>query len=171
VALAEQCNRHIVAASIEQCEKQWAGNGTKHQIIAAACSVDHARQVAELYRQAGYHAEEIHSEQPKRQQQNVLARLKSGKLDAILQVQMLGEGFDHPPLSIAAVFRPFRSLAPYVQFVGRIMRVMRQGCPGNADNCGAVVSHVGLNTERHWQDFRLLDKSDQSLWAGLLVTF
>ena len=26
-------------------------------------------------------------------------------------VQMLGEGFDHPKLSVAAIFRPFRSLA------------------------------------------------------------
>ena len=31
---------------------------------------------------------------------------------------MLGEGFDHPQLSVAAIFRPFRSLAPYLQFVG-----------------------------------------------------
>jgi DNA repair protein RadD len=29
-----------------------------------------------------------------------------------IQVQMLGEGFDHPKLSVAAIFRPFRSLAP-----------------------------------------------------------
>jgi superfamily II DNA or RNA helicase len=28
-----------------------------------------------------------------------------------------------PPLSVAAIFRPFRSLSPYVQVTGRIMRV------------------------------------------------
>ena len=52
-------------------------------------------------------------------QEQVLADLRSGKLDCIVQVQMLGEGFDHPPLSVAAIFRPFASLSPYIQFVGR----------------------------------------------------
>ena len=33
---------------------------------------------------------------------------------------MLGEGFDHPYLSVASVFSIFASLAPFVQFVGRI---------------------------------------------------
>jgi len=167
VALADQCNRHIVRASIERCEQLRRPKKTKHQIIAAACSVDHARQIAALYREAGYYAEELHSQQTAGEQDRVLGRLKNGRLDVIVQVQMLGEGFDHPPLSVAAIFRPFRSLSPYVQFVGRIMRVLRQGRPGDADNCGTVVSHVGLNTERHWREFRLLDDADQSLWAGL----
>jgi DNA repair protein RadD len=39
---------------------------------------------------------------------------------------MLGEGFDHPKVSVAAIFRPFRSLAPYIPFVGRIMNVVVQ---------------------------------------------
>lgn len=167
VALSEECNRNIVSASIAECKRHRASKGTKHQIIAAACSVEHAGQIATLYREAGYHAEAIHSGQPQRQRENVLQRLKSGRLDAIVQVQMLGEGFDHPPLSVAAVFRPFRTLSPYVQFIGRIMRVMRQNRPGDADNWGGVVSHVGLNTERHWDEFRQLDEADQQLWAGL----
>jgi superfamily II DNA or RNA helicase len=46
-------------------------------------------------------------------QDAVLADLRSSNLDCIVQVQMLGEGFDHPPLSVAAIFRPFASLSPY----------------------------------------------------------
>ncbi len=61
----------------------------------------------------------------------ILASLRNGSLDCIIQVQMLGEGFDHPKLSVAAIFRPFRSLAPYIQFVGRIMRVVVQNDPGS----------------------------------------
>jgi len=167
VALAPECNGHIVRASIEQCERLRAVRGSGQQIIAAACSVEHARQLAELYRASGYACEEIHSQQSKGQRSSILARLRRSQLDCIVQVQMLGEGFDHPPLSVAAVFRPFRSLAPYVQFVGRIMRVMRQNCSGDQDNLGVVVSHVGMNTQRHWEDFRQLDDSDQALWAGL----
>lgn len=37
-----------------------AETGIKHQIIAAACSVDHARQVRAIYEECGYAAGEIH---------------------------------------------------------------------------------------------------------------
>ena len=93
----------------------------------------------------------------------VLERLRLGQLDCIIQVQMLGEGFDHPRLSIAAIFRPFRSLAPYIQFVGRVMRVVVQNDPDHPDNRGYIVSHVGLNNEARWDEFRELDLEDQAL--------
>ena len=71
---------------------------------------------------------------PPDKQAGVIQRLKEGLLDCIMQVQMIGEGFDHPHLSVAAIFRPFRSLSPYVQFVGRIMRVIVQNDPRHPDN-------------------------------------
>ena len=94
--------------------------------------------------------------------------LRSGALDVIVQVQMLGEGFDHPPLSVAAIFRPFRSLSPYIQFVGRVMRVNVENAPGHPDNEGIVVSHVGLNIDRHWDDFKEIDRGDQEMIDGWL---
>ena len=147
VALSPECNRHIVEASIQRCNAMRAENGIQHQIIAAACSIDHARQIRALYEQCGYRAAEIHSDMDADERDAVLERLRLGQLDCIIQVQMLGEGFDHPRLSVAAIFRPFRSLAPYIQFVGRVMRVIIQDAPDNPDNRGYIVSHVGLNNE------------------------
>jgi len=163
VALSSECNRHIVEASIQQCNRLRAETGVQHQIIAAACSVDHARQVRAIYEECGYRAAEIHSEMDEDQQAAVIDRLRTGGLDCIVQVQMLGEGFDHPRLSVAAIFRPFRSLAPYIQFVGRMMRVVIQNQPEHPDNQGHVVSHVGLNNDERWSEFRELDLEDQEL--------
>lgn len=163
VALSSECNRHIVETSIQPCNRMRSETGIKHQIIAAACSVDHARQVSALYRECGYDAAEIHSEMDEDQQEAVLERLRAGTLDCVVQVQMLGEGFDHPRLSVAAIFRPFRSLAPYIQFVGRVMRVVQQKQPDHPDNQGHVVSHVGLNNDERWSEFRELDLEDQEL--------
>lgn len=125
--------------------------------------MDHARQVRSLYRERGLETSEIHSGQPLEEREEILRQLRNGALDAIVQVQMLGEGFDHPPLSVAAIFRPFRSLSPYVQFVGRAMRVNVQRAPGHPDNEGIIVSHVGLNIDRHWDDFKAIDRDDQEL--------
>ncbi len=168
VALAPECNKHIAEASILRCVKLRNRTGLKHQIIAAACSVDHARQICGIYGDLGMESREIYSEMPPEKQERVLHELRDGKLDCIVQVQMLGEGFDHPHLSVAAVFRPFRSLSPYVQFIGRIMRVLHQNDPGHPDNCGYVVSHVGLNNDANWRDFRDVDLDDQLIFHKLI---
>ena len=110
--------------------------GTHHQLIAVACSVNHAKTIRSMYSERGYNADVIYSTMDEDKKENVMRRLRNGDLDCIVQVQMLGEGFDHPPLGIAAIFRPFRSLSPYVQFVGRIMRVMFQDDANNPANHG-----------------------------------
>lgn len=162
VALAPECNRSIVDGSI-----QWLNHlretGTFHQLIAVACSVDHARQVRSLFAERGLRVREIHSIMPEEEIQDILNDLRRLRLDCIVQVRMLGEGFDHPNLSVAAVFQPFRSLSPYIQFVGRVMRVIHQDNPTHPDNRGIIVSHVGLNIDRHWEDFKQIDRDDQEL--------
>lgn len=163
VALSPECNRHIAEASIQRCNKLRAQTGIEHQIIAAACSVDHARQVRSIYQECGYRAAEIHSDMPEDERDAVIDRLRVGQIDCIVHVQMLGEGFDHPRLSVAAIFRPFRSLSPFIQFVGRVMRVVHQNNPDHADNQGFIVSHVGLNNDARWDEFRELDLEDQLL--------
>jgi superfamily II DNA/RNA helicase len=130
--------------------------------------VDHARQVRSLYAERGLQAREIHSNMPAEEIEDVLQDLRRGRIDCIVQVRMLGEGFDHPNLSVAAIFQPFRSLSPYVQFIGRVMRVIHQNNPQHPDNRGVAVSHVGLNIDRHWEDFRRIDQEDQELIQGWL---
>ena len=168
VALAPECNVHIVDASIERMRELRNTTGQKQQIIAAACSIDHAHSLRALYEERGVSAREIYSEMDPDKQKKVIQELEDGRIDCIVQVQMLGEGFDHPPLGVAAVFRPFRSLSPYVQFVGRIMRVMAQDDPANPANHGYVVSHVGLNNDANWRDFREFDLEDQQVFRDWL---
>ena len=167
VALAPECNRSIVDASIQWLQ-HLRETGTFHQLIAVACSVDHARQIRSLYAERGLQAREIHSNMPTEEIEDVLQDLRRGRIDCIVQVRMLGEGFDHPNLSVAAIFQPFRSLSPYVQFIGRVMRVIHQNTPQHPDNRGVAVSHVGLNIDRHWEDFRRIDQEDQELIQGWL---
>jgi DNA repair protein RadD len=169
VALSPECNRHIAEASIQRCNALRAQTGIPHQIIAAACSVDHARQVRAIYEECGHRAAEIHSDMPEDARDEVIERLRVGMLDCIVQVQMLGEGFDHPRLSVAAIFRPFRSLSPFIQFIGRVMRVVVQNEPEHPDNQGFIVSHIGLNNDARWDEFRDLDLEDQLLIHGWVV--
>lgn len=167
VALSPVCNKSIVDASLDKLE-QLRQSGTRHQLIAVACSVNHARQIRSLYAERGYEAAEIHSQMPPDKQEEVFQKLRMGIIDCIIQVQMLGEGFDHPLLSVAAIFRPFRTLSPYVQFVGRIMRVIVQNEPRHPDNYGHIVTHIGLNLDKQLADFREMDREDREFFADLI---
>jgi DNA repair protein RadD len=163
VALSDPCNVSIVENSLEKLE-QLRLSGTKHQIIAVACSINHGQRIRSLYEERGYRTEIIHSKLDEEKQEEVIRDLKNGTLDCIVQVQMLGEGFDHPKLSVAAIFRPFRSLAPYIQFVGRILRVVVQNDPAHPDNYGHIVTHVGMNLDEQLKRFKQFENDDQAFW-------
>lgn len=167
VALSRACNESIVNASIQCMRELREGSAVRHQIIAAACSIDHAKSIRSLYTERGVETEVIHSQLPTDELQQIRSRLANQQLDAIVQVQMLGEGADYPHIAVAAVFRPFRHLVPYVQFIGRAMRVVRQNAPGHPDNRGYVVSHVGLNVERWWEELKRFDAGEQLFFQQL----
>jgi len=167
IALSDPCNQTIVDNSLQKLELL-RETGTAHQLIAVACSVNHARRITAMYEARGFKADLIYSEMDEEQKGEVKRRLTSGELDCIVQVQMLGEGFDHPKLSVAAIFRPFRTLAPYIQFVGRILRVIVQNSPGHPDNYGHVVTHAGMNLDERLREFKLFESDDQKFWEDVI---
>jgi DNA repair protein RadD len=151
IALSEACNRSIVEKSLQILIDR-RQSGYPHQIIAAACSIPHARQVVGLYRARGARATIVHSKMEWAERQARMEQFERGAFDVIVHVGLLGEGYDHPPLSIAAIFRPFRTLPPYAQFIGRTLRCL-PGAPAE-ENVAHVVSHVGLNLDPLWRDFK-----------------
>ena len=167
VAASEECNRSIVNASVQQLH-QVRTLGSPRQLIAVACSIRHATQVAALYMEQGLRVEVLHSNLKSDERERIEATLRSGLTDVVVQVNILGEGYDLPTLSVAAVFRPYRSLSPYIQFVGRILRLAQPEFPYSNGNRVYLVSHVGLNDERWWSDFTNFDKDDQEFFHEYL---
>jgi DNA repair protein RadD len=167
IALSDVCNQSIVDNSLEKLE-ELRETGTPHQLIAVACSVDHARSIRSLYNARGYATDVIYGQMEEEKKEKVFQKLKSGELDCIVQVQMLGEGFDHQKLSVAAIFRPYRTLAPYIQFVGRILRVIVQNDPTHPDNYGHIVTHAGMNLQERLKEFQLFEKDDQKFWEEII---
>ena len=167
VATSEECNRSIVNASVQQLHHV-RSLGSPRQLIAVACSIRHATQVAALYRELGLRTEVLHSGLAADERIRIEATLRNALADVVVQVNILGEGYDLPTLSVAAVFRPYRSLSPYVQFVGRILRLAQPDTPYSPANHVYLVSHVGLNDDRWWTDFTNFDKDDQAFFHDYL---
>ena len=159
----------IVDASIRELDKRRkAAADNRLKIIASALNYEHCRQIVEAYRARGCHADYVHSREGGGANERVLQHLENHKLDVIVQIRKLSEGFDHPYLAVAAVFSVFANLSPFVQFVGRIMRVIKQDAPGHVLNHGTVVFHAGANVASRWEDFQQYSEADQEFFDQLL---
>lgn len=157
VAYSKECSESVVKESIKLLEnKKRGGSKVPHKIIAVACSIDHAEQIKQLYIDSGYRAEVIHSRQMPEKQLKIKQDIENHRLDVIIHVAMLGEGYDHPYLSIAAIFRPFKNELPYEQFIGRVLRVIPEEEVGKIDdNIADVVSHHNLKLMELWEKYKI----------------
>ena len=159
----------IVDASIRELRRIREETGDRrHKIIVSALNYAHCHQIVAAYRERGQRADFVHSREATKANEKVLARLEDHELDVIVQVRKLGEGFDHPYLSVAAVCSIFRELSPFVQFVGRIMRVVDKENQSSPQNQGTVVFHAGANVAQRWRDFRDFSEADQEYFDQLL---
>lgn len=169
IVTSEETLNTIVDASIRELHRLRTETGERRlKIIASALNFEHCRQVVEAYSARGMRAAYVHSRENGAANARVLTQLNNHELDVIVQVRKLGEGFDHPYLSVAAVFSIFANLSPFVQFVGRIMRVIVQNEPANPVNQGVVVFHAGANVARQWGDFQAFSEADQEYFDQLL---
>lgn len=157
VAFSKECSESVVKESLALLnEKRRDGSKVPHKIIAVACSITHAEQIKQIYVEKGYRAEVIHSKQEVEKQNKIKNDIDNHRLDVIIHVAMLGEGYDHPYLSVAAIFRPFRSELPYEQFIGRVLRVIPEDeVEKNDDNIADVVSHQNLELANLWEKYKV----------------
>jgi superfamily II DNA or RNA helicase len=159
----------IVNASIRELDHIRSTTGdNRHKIIASALNYAHCHQIVSAYEARDRKAGFVHSKADGVQNDRILERLENNDLDVIVQVRKLGEGFDHKYLSVAAVFSIFANLSPFVQFVGRIMRVIEQNNPDSLLNQGTVIFHAGSNIQRQWTDFQEFSQADQEYFQQLL---
>lgn len=159
----------IVDASIQELDRLRNETGEpKLKIIASALNMEHCKQIVAAYCERDRRAAYVHSRENIKANDAVFTNLANHELDVIVQVRKLGEGFDHRYLSVAAVFSIFANLSPFVQFVGRTMRAMKEGAPGDPLNYGSVVFHAGANTVKAWDDFKQFAEADQE-WLQLLT--
>lgn len=156
VAYSRECSERVVTASLEiLADKRNGVRRIPHKIIAVACSIRHAEQIRDLYQAHGCPVAVVHSSMDKADRSAALSDIENHRVQAVVNVALLGEGYDHPYLSVAAIFRPFKSLLPYEQFIGRVLRAIPESdSPEAADNVAQVVHHEALNLGQLWEYYR-----------------
>ena len=119
--------------------------------IAFCVDIAHSKLVANAFRARGYRAQHVDGETPRLERRALIAALGDGSLDVLSNCGLFSEGLDVPGVEAAILLRPTKSLALYLQMVGRALR----RAPGKKqavilDCAGNVFVHGLPTARRRW---------------------
>ena len=106
--------------------------------IIYAINKEHAANLAALYSEKGIKAVAIDCDTPKEERKELIEDFKKGQISVLVNVEIFTEGFDCPDVSFIQLARPTRSLALYLQQVGRGLRVVK------GKEKTIIIDNVGL---------------------------
>lgn len=109
--------RHITGNAIQHYQR----HGQDLPAIANCVSIQHAKDVADQFREAGYSVGCMHSEMNEDPREMLLG-LKSGKYQVLTQCNMISEGTDVPLVTVMIGLRPTASVVIHLQQCGRVLR-------------------------------------------------
>ena len=130
-------------------------NPIKPRVLFAALGHRHAEQIARIATEHGIPSASLHHTMTDRQIREVRERFESeaGDLQGIVQLRMLGQGYDFPPICVVAPMRPYGSFSEFYQFTGRGIRVLRhpalEGRVPPSEQWLDVIYHAELGLDGH----------------------
>lgn len=116
--------------------------------ITFATDIDAAVEIAERFTALGIPAAALSYKTKDDVRFDYIDRFRSGKLLQLVNVDMLGEGFDVPAVEVVSMGRPTASLVVYQQQGGRAFR------PFEGKRYGLIIDHVD-----NYKLFGLLDRA------------
>ncbi len=128
--------------------------------VVYAAGVKHAFNVAQAFRDIGIKAKAVSGETPKRELARVLADYESGKVDVLVNAQLLAEGWNSPRATICMHLAPTASKRIYQQRVGRVTRRH----PGK--EAGIVIDFVHPATKHDDPVVTLHSLLDRDVYRG-----
>jgi ribonuclease E len=128
--------------------------------VVYAAGVRHAYNVAESFRALGMKAMAVSGETPKRELAKILADYEGGKIDVLINAQLLAEGWNSPRATICMHLAPTASKRIYQQRVGRVTRRH----PGK--EAGIVIDFVHPATKHDDPVVTLHSLLDRDVYRG-----
>jgi hypothetical protein len=128
--------------------------------VVYSAGVRHAYNVAQSFRDLGMKAMAVSGETPKRELARILADYEAGKIDVLINAQLLAEGWNSPRATICMHLAPTASKRIYQQRVGRVTRRH----PGK--EAGIVVDFVHPATKHDDPVVTLHSLLDRDVYRG-----
>jgi DNA repair protein RadD len=128
----------VIGSAVEEYTRLCAGAPA----IVFSVDIAHSQLVAARFRRNGYRATHVDGDTGKDERRALIVALGSGELQVLCNCGLISEGLDVPGVVAAILLRPTKSLALYLQQVGRALR------PAPGKTKALILDHAG-NTYRH----------------------
>jgi len=109
--------------------------------VAFCCSIAHAEDVAAAFNAAGVVARCVNGKMDRVEIRRVMAAFTAGAIKVLTAADLISEGYDLPAIECAILLRPTKSLALYLQQVGRSLR------PAPGKDRAIILDHAGNSRE------------------------
>jgi superfamily II DNA or RNA helicase len=127
----------------------------KPRVLFSALGERHAEQIARVANEHGIPSGHLHHSMSTGQIRNVRAAFENdaGNLQGLVQLKMLGQGYDFPPICVVVPMRPYGSFSECYQFIGRGIRVIHHpaltGRVAPGEQVLDVIYHAELGVDDH----------------------
>ena len=123
--------------------KFWRNLAHGRQTVAYAVSKGHAANLVRTFTELGISAAAILSDTSSDDRTQVIKNFENRQITVLVNVAVATEGFDLPDASCVLITRPTKSLALYLQMIGRGLR------PNKSDGNDCLVLDLAGNAEEH----------------------
>ncbi len=145
--LATVMSRTAIVGNIVE---MWQQHASDLSTVVFAVNVEHSQLLTAQFKAVGVRAEHLDGSMGKTQREAILARVASGETQVICNVNVLTEGTDIPRLKCCILARPTKSVALYIQSVGRVRRPWGGYIARIHDHAGCLQSHGLPDADRDY---------------------
>lgn len=145
------------SAIVDNVVEEWGKHARELSTVVFAVTVEHSRQLTASFRAAGVAAEHLDGATPLELRKAILRRVELGQTRVLCNVGVAVEGLDVPRLKCCVLARPTKSLARYLQMVGRVRRPWEGVTARIHDHSFCIAAHDLPDAER---DYSLSAKAE-----------
>jgi superfamily II DNA or RNA helicase len=104
--------------------RNWREKAGDRKTIIFCATVQHARDVAEAFKRDGVESDVVTGDMADGERKAVLARFDRGRVQVLVNVAVLTEGYDSQPVSCVVLLRQCSEKGPMIQMAGRGLRTV-----------------------------------------------
>ena len=152
--------------SVAVDKREITGDAVEHYLrispyqpaITFCVTIEHANHVAEQFCKAGISSRAVSSKTPMAERSAIMKSFEEGTILNLVNVDLLGEGYDCPAVTTVIMLRPTQSYSLFKQQFGRCLRT------SDGKSHGYLIDHVG-NVQYMMNEFNLMHIHDDPVWT------
>jgi len=119
--VAQIMNKRVIN---ERVVTEWEERAGDRKTVVFCSTINHAKDLLDMFIEHDVNAEMVIGDTPKEERKQILHDLEFGDVQVVVNVAVLTEGFDAPPVSCVVLTRPCSFKSTMVQMIGRGLRIL-----------------------------------------------